>query len=650
MLLVQLLFFCVLPAYILSWPWANWFVNNPPQKKVDFLCPHHCGEWGSESIHSLEWQFVHSLYEADKICDLIETNADAFISTPAPVQLLVPLFVEKPMNFQARWYQQALLPNPSHAVVISNAHDCYGDWAVFWTLEHIDLNNGEHLGKIFHRAKYTSCVFNGADPEDDDYDDLEDEHQNDPDWNRCLWSKPVQEEQYSFKNRIDFHNACLKLEQDLLEGVQDGTYRSVDSHAGFKKELYHRFSRFSRGMQEIRDNYYTIFKTCQRLHQAPSADYELALQQLQNGEYIEAVDQLRDFLDKVKLDSIETHLASNIYTSKGTAEVEICQYDEAIVSLSHAIQYDPSNHDAYFERAIAYFEKGQYDLSLQDYLTKGKDITFSIQQRDWGFQEFGEGFLKGGANGVKEASSEFLPSIYNSLCGVGNFLWLTVAHPIETPRQLVASTREFCNYLRTCDKAELAELLVPEMYELIVKWDELKDIRRGELMGYSLGKYGLDILLPVAAVKGVKYLKTYQEIRKAEKLCTLKTLAGSPKSKEALTQAVANWQNRRQAWAANVKLIKDQQTKHIPGSWNYRGERSIFTHSNPEKLLKENAGKGQKIRGHPGKPDYRERVDFEEHIGYHVDKITKEKTATTVGTIHYSKEGAHIVPARPKKK
>ena len=232
---------------------------------------------------------------------------------------------------------------------------------------------------------------------------------------------------------------------------------------------------------------------------------------------------------------------------------------------------------------------------------------------------------------------------------MGNLLWSTLDNPIESSKRLAAATMAFCSYLRTCDKAELAQMLVPEMYELITQWNHLSEQRRGELAGYTLGKYGTEILLPIAAAKGVHYAQVYHDIRKAEKLCTLETLASSPENKKALAQTAAKWNNQRKAWFENVRLEIDQQTKHIPGSWNYKEGKSILTHSNPQKLLKEHAGKGQKIKGMPGEFDYRERVNFGEVIGYHIDEKTKEKTLTTVGTIRYSKRGAHIVPARPEK-
>jgi hypothetical protein len=266
----------------------------------------------------------------------------------------------------------------------------------------------------------------------------------------------------------------------------------------------------------------------------------------------------------------------------------------------------------------------------------------------WDLQAFGAGLLKGGIRGIQDATNEFLPSICNSICGVGNFLWMTMQHPIQTPRELAAAIMEFCNYLRTCDKAELAQLLVPEMYELIVKWDEIYYEKRGELMGYCLGKYGVDILLPVATAKGFKYVKALHGIKKAEKLSVLKTLAKSPESKEALTQAAVQWSEQRQVYFSKVKIVKDMQNKHIRGTHNFDPTRSEWIHSNPELKIKQFAGKGQKVVGEPGRPGYKERIDCGEIIGYYTSK-SGDKVSTTMATIHYSKEGAHIVPARPKK-
>lgn len=72
-----------------------------------------------------------------------------------------------------------------------------------------------------------------------------------------------------------------------------------------------------------------------------------------------------------------------------------------------------------------------------------------------------------------------------------------------------------------------------------------------------------------------------------------------------------------------------------------------LTHPDPQKLLTQKAGKGQKVQGIASDPGYRERVDFGEVIGEFVNKEVVA-TSTTIGIIHYSNKGAHIVPARSK--
>jgi hypothetical protein len=226
---------------------------------------------------------------------------------------------------------------------------------------------------------------------------------------------------------------------------------------------------------------------------------------------------------------------------------------------------------------------------------------------------------------------------------------MTVQHPINTPKQLAVDTMKLCEYLRTCDKAELALLLVPEMYELIVNWDGLQYVRRGELMGYCLGKYGVDILLPLATVKGIKYLKAYRDIKNAEKFAVLQTLAESPQGKEALIQAGTKWKQLRKDYFAKIELNVADQGKHIREAHNFIPTRSEWTHSNPAAKIKQLAGKGQKVAGKPGKPGFRERVDCGEVIGYFCEESTGNKIPTTMAIIHYGKKGAHIVPVKPKK-
>lgn len=95
---------------------------------------------------------------------------------------------------------------------------------------------------------------------------------------------------------------------------------------------------------------------------------------------------------------------------------------------------------------------------------------------------------------------------------------------------------------------------------------------------------------------------------------------------------------------ARTKLHVGRQEKHIIGHNNYIEGKSIFTGTLEEAqhLISEFSGTGTRLGSN------RERVDFGRVIGYYVDQKTKQKYLTTMGLIHYSKTGAHIVPSKPK--
>lgn len=91
-------------------------------------------------------------------------------------------------------------------------------------------------------------------------------------------------------------------------------------------------------------------------------------------------------------------------------------------------------------------------------------------------------------------------------------------------------------------------------------------------------------------------------------------------------------------------LHAGRQGKHIETHRNYMPGKSIFsgTIKDASDLIKKYSGKGTPAG--VGK----ERVDFGKVIGYYVDKETGKKYPTTMGIIHSSKNGKHIVPSRPK--
>lgn len=192
---------------------------------------------------------------------------------------------------------------------------------------------------------------------------------------------------------------------------------------------------------------------------------------------------------------------------------------------------------------------------------------------------------------------------------------------------------------------ERIEGMCDEVKSLIQKFDNLSDAEKGHAIGYCIGRYGIDIFAGSAAIKCVSIAK---KLKDANRLCNLEAMASSAANKEMLKAAAINHAMQREAYFKNVVVHVDKQNKHVPGKHNYIEGRSIFTHPDPQNLLEKFAGKGTpKANRIPGNPNYRERVDFGEFIGYHVDQVTGIKTSTSYGEIHYSKTGAHIVPVLP---
>lgn len=100
----------------------------------------------------------------------------------------------------------------------------------------------------------------------------------------------------------------------------------------------------------------------------------------------------------------------------------------------------------------------------------------------------------------------------------------------------------------------------------------------------------------------------------------------------------------------NLKVHEGKQGKHIVGHNNYVEGRSIVSISSEklQSLIYKHAGTGDIIRTRKDVWNNKEVVDFREPIGEYIDRETGERIQTSVGTIHYSKDGIHVVPAKPR--
>ena len=337
-------------------------------------------------------------------------------------------------------------------------------------------------------------------------------------------------------------------------------------------------------------------------------------------------------------------------SNEGRLLSESLSYDEAIVALTKAIAKDPQNFEAYFERAIAYFEAGDFQKALADYLASGiRPRAIDPKQLNFDASKFGQGIALGVLKGSKDSVVEFVPSLLSSLRGISRGIWMFVSDPISVSQDMVECANACLEFIKEATVKELICELVPELQECLNKWDALDEYTKGQLIGYVIGKYGVDIFIGSGSIKAIQL---YRNLRRANALMTLETAALSPKhAKEIMAQCAKEWKLRENLLKSdNLKIQWDKQGKHIQGHKNYVAEKnkSIFTHKNPQKLIKDFAGTGLKDSSSlPGIPGYKEVVDFGEVIGYDVHpQIYGHMTPTTWGKIHYSKDGL-LVHCRP---
>ncbi|MBM3192313.1 MAG: tetratricopeptide repeat protein [Chlamydiae bacterium] len=189
------------------------------------------------------------------------------------------------------------------------------------------------------------------------------------------------------------------------------------------------------------------------------------------------------------------------YQVRGERALACGYYNQAVQDLGKAIETNPTNPIPYLERGVAHFGLGQYDHSLEDYRQFTAQAPVS-RSDPLSISEFSLGVAKGLPKGICES-------------GKGLFLFMAdfVKHPIQTSGQIVNSISTLVDIVRKDEWGVVAEVISPEVHELVTQWDTLPSERKGELAGYAVGKHGADVLLPGALAKvASKSIKSAQDL------------------------------------------------------------------------------------------------------------------------------------------
>jgi tetratricopeptide (TPR) repeat protein len=482
--------------------------------------------------------------------------------------------------------------------------------------------------------------------------------------------KNIAEQQQAISKSIDEIVACNKeiflqirernkkaflAEIDVLEKANKRRQEQIALYQKWIVSDEMQYAEFLKNAQNtektINEAWFSQLDWCVENHDHLEVLYERGMLHFCLGETFEALCDIRRFLETVT----PSHNLAEEFLFKGRCEVELGLYKEAVLSLSKAIERDPSNKEAYFERAAAYLELGCFEESLFDYVIseiKPKPFLSKVKEKI----DFAQGLHSGCVNGAADAVIGFVPSLLDLAADIASGLWTFAESPIEVSSDFVDGAIACAQFIKNSTALEKVFKLVPELQPLILDWDKITPYQRGEIMGRVIGKYGVEIFAARGVFQGIKACR---DLKRASNLLTLESAALSETNRAAFAVETARRSERRvKAFAsANLKIEWDKQGKHIIGHRNYvpgksgvAGKaKSVLQHPDPQKLAHDFAGTGMKANNvTPGIPGYQEIVNFGEVIGYEVDFQSGKQTLTTWGKIHYAKNGVHIVPTKPR--
>jgi tetratricopeptide (TPR) repeat protein len=217
---------------------------------------------------------------------------------------------------------------------------------------------------------------------------------------------------------------------------------------------------------EIFKLFQQVQKICLERHISLRSFYECGYLNLLQGDVEKALAIIQKLIDYSQETNNTKYLQADTFLHMGVACTLSHEYEKAVHALSEGIKKHPKKKDLFVERAIAYFELGDFDKALEDYIASGKDQHIK-PPKSGSKLKFAKGFLKGAVSGTLAGAKEMPASLWYSAKGACNLLWATASHPIDTSEKVVDAVYDTINYLKNEDLSMIGKKLVPEMYELL---------------------------------------------------------------------------------------------------------------------------------------------------------------------------------------
>ncbi|MDP1835643.1 MAG: hypothetical protein Q8K75_06895 [Chlamydiales bacterium] len=278
------------------------------------------------------------------------------------------------------------------------------------------------------------------------------------------------------------------------------------------------------------------------------------------------------------------------YFAQGVQYNDLFLFADAIKALDQAIAFNTKDSDAYLERAFAYFELGKIDLAIADYAKakqlNGGQLAASSSVMRLGPMDYSVGLCIGLLEGSRTSAEELGPAMGDCASCLMKGVWAFACSPIEVSADFIVASKDFIEALKQTDLSYL-QILCPEVYDLCCQWDGCSEYDRGSKLGFIVGKYGLDILLPAQAVK---LYQKYRTLKLANTAFTMERIVASEAAKKAILAEASAHTARREATRQAAKtngglLLKDTAAGHIVTE-THLWEKVVKLTGNPKEDLK----------------------------------------------------------------
>lgn len=282
-------------------------------------------------------------------------------------------------------------------------------------------------------------------------------------------------------------------------------------------------------LEELHAQFLPLYTHCLSLHPHPKIYYERSMLRLQKGQSQEALQDLHAFVNLAESDAFRSHnfLTSSFYQRLGETYTSLKSHQSAIEAFTFAIERDANNREAYFLRASAYFEIGNFEAALIDFLYSKKEEQFR-QVLTKTSADFRDAVLKGLAIGNQAREAPITPS--------QRALWAFL--PQSVTAEIVQNFANACDemgraYAMALQKAPEGSDISEDIKQLFSSYTTLGDLEKGEKMGVAIGKYGIALFASLPGIPpGIKQSEAFKKLQEANRLGNL----------FGLNQAEANFQ------------------------------------------------------------------------------------------------------------